>query len=294
MLAPAARRARSGARESDAARGGARRRRDRRRVGARRALRLAALRPMRGSARFCSRHRSAVVRDARRRLVSGARFGRLLHAARARRARREAPRLARRPLRSVRVRIALFDDRASFRSTHICLRRHRRTPSAASNAARLAGLRGRAAGVAVLWLLYNFVALGNVERHRLHDLVSPGCKPVFRPARRFGSSICHSSCGRSSCRCRRACPSFPWLRPDFRASRLLGRRRRCCSRSSRAAVRWVVALWVAALLTAVPNFLYYVNGYAQFGMRHALDFEPFLVALMMLAVRDAFPSGATC
>ena len=36
-------------------------------------------------------------------------------------------------------------------------------------------------------------------------------------------------------------------------------------------------------------FLYYVNGFAQFGMRHALDFEPFLVALMMLAVRDRFP-----
>jgi hypothetical protein len=50
----------------------------------------------------------------------------------------------------------------------------------------------------------------------------------------------------------------------------------------------VIALWIAALLTAVPNFLYYVNGFAQFGMRHALDFEPFLVVLMMLAVRDRF------
>jgi hypothetical protein len=32
--------------------------------------------------------------------------------------------------------------------------------------------------------------------------------------------------------------------------------------------------------------VYYVNGFAQFGMRHALDFEPFLVALMFLAVRE--------
>lgn len=58
---------------------------------------------------------------------------------------------------------------------------------------------------------------------------------------------------------------------------------------ARKPLRWVVALWALALLTAAPNFLYYVNGFAQFGMRHALDFEPFLVALMMLAVRDRFP-----
>jgi hypothetical protein len=51
----------------------------------------------------------------------------------------------------------------------------------------------------------------------------------------------------------------------------------------------VIALWVAALLTAGPNFLYYVNGFDQFGMRHALDFEPFLVALMMLGIREKLP-----
>jgi hypothetical protein len=48
----------------------------------------------------------------------------------------------------------------------------------------------------------------------------------------------------------------------------------------------VVALWLATLLVAGPSFIYYVNGFAQFGMRHALDFEPFLVLLMALAVRD--------
>jgi hypothetical protein len=52
---------------------------------------------------------------------------------------------------------------------------------------------------------------------------------------------------------------------------------------------WVLAMWAAVLLTAAPNFLYYVNGFAQFGMRHALDFEPFLVALMFLAVREKMP-----
>jgi hypothetical protein len=51
----------------------------------------------------------------------------------------------------------------------------------------------------------------------------------------------------------------------------------------------VVGLWLAALLVAGPSFVYYVNGYAQFGMRHALDFEPFVVVLMALAVRERVP-----
>jgi hypothetical protein len=45
----------------------------------------------------------------------------------------------------------------------------------------------------------------------------------------------------------------------------------------------IVGLWAATLLVAGPSVIYYVNGYAQFGMRHALDFEPFLVVLMALA-----------
>lgn len=49
--------------------------------------------------------------------------------------------------------------------------------------------------------------------------------------------------------------------------------------------RLTCAMWAATLLTAAPNFVYYVNGYAQFGMRHALDFEPFLFVLMALAFR---------
>jgi hypothetical protein len=51
----------------------------------------------------------------------------------------------------------------------------------------------------------------------------------------------------------------------------------------------VAGLWASALLVAGPSFVYYVNGYAQFGMRHALDFEPFLVVLMALAVRERVP-----
>jgi hypothetical protein len=48
-------------------------------------------------------------------------------------------------------------------------------------------------------------------------------------------------------------------------------------------------MWIAALLAAGPSLLYYVNGYAQFGMRHALDFEPFLFVLMLFAARVHLP-----
>jgi hypothetical protein len=46
----------------------------------------------------------------------------------------------------------------------------------------------------------------------------------------------------------------------------------------------VAGMWLATLLVAGPSFIYYVNGYAQFGMRHALDFEPFVIVLMALAM----------
>jgi hypothetical protein len=54
----------------------------------------------------------------------------------------------------------------------------------------------------------------------------------------------------------------------------------------------VGACWGAAALVAAPSFLYYTNGYAQYGMRHALDFEPFLFVLMALAARGGLPLAA--
>jgi hypothetical protein len=51
----------------------------------------------------------------------------------------------------------------------------------------------------------------------------------------------------------------------------------------------IAAMWAATILTAGPSFLYYLNGWYQFGMRHALDFEPYLLVLMALAVRDRMP-----
>ena len=48
----------------------------------------------------------------------------------------------------------------------------------------------------------------------------------------------------------------------------------------------VAAMWVAAVVTAIPNLVYYVNGFAQYAMRHSLDFIPFLFVLMVLAARE--------
>jgi len=54
---------------------------------------------------------------------------------------------------------------------------------------------------------------------------------------------------------------------------------------ARAPRRLVAELWIAALLVAGPSLLYYANGGAQFGMRHTLDFAPFVLVLMGLATR---------
>jgi hypothetical protein len=39
-------------------------------------------------------------------------------------------------------------------------------------------------------------------------------------------------------------------------------------------------LWISAILIAIPALLYFTNGFEQFGMRHTLDFTPFLLCLM--------------
>ncbi len=50
--------------------------------------------------------------------------------------------------------------------------------------------------------------------------------------------------------------------------------------------RLVWLLWATVVLVAAPSFFYYLNGWVQFGMRHALDFEPFLLVLIALGVRE--------
>jgi hypothetical protein len=44
-------------------------------------------------------------------------------------------------------------------------------------------------------------------------------------------------------------------------------------------------LWAATVVTAIPALLYYDSGQMQYGVRHALDFEPFLFALLVLAMK---------
>jgi hypothetical protein len=49
--------------------------------------------------------------------------------------------------------------------------------------------------------------------------------------------------------------------------------------------RAVQLLWLATICCAIPALLYYSTGMLQLGVRHALDFIPFLYALMAYAVR---------
>ncbi|MGD0248800.1 MAG: hypothetical protein ABSB75_07080, partial [Candidatus Limnocylindrales bacterium] len=48
-------------------------------------------------------------------------------------------------------------------------------------------------------------------------------------------------------------------------------------------------LWGAVVLAAIPVFLYYGGGGANtYGYRYAMDFVPFLIALVAIALRDRF------
>ncbi|HTD38675.1 MAG TPA: hypothetical protein VK669_14280 [Candidatus Limnocylindrales bacterium] len=51
----------------------------------------------------------------------------------------------------------------------------------------------------------------------------------------------------------------------------------------------VIALWITTVLVAAPAFLYYLNGWVQFGTRHFLDLMPYVFALMCIGVRDRLP-----
>ncbi len=89
-------------------------------------------------------------------------------------------------------------------------------------------------------------------------------------------------------------PKVPFLIPDLRGTALTWTSPAlafaCTARAPRAGVRF---LWAAAALVAIPSLLYYVNGFAQYGMRHALDFEPFLFVLMLFASYRGFPKWVT-
>jgi hypothetical protein len=53
--------------------------------------------------------------------------------------------------------------------------------------------------------------------------------------------------------------------------------------------RTSLVMWSAAALIAVPVFLYYGGGGAYtYGYRYALDFTPFLLALVAVAAKQRF------
>jgi len=140
--------------------------------------------------------------------------------------------------------------------------------------------------VATLWVLYNrarwgtWTDIGYTTWYHQDQVGMPTGSP-------FRLSYLPYQLGSFFVQMPTALPFYPWLRPEFSGVALTWTSPALILASfARKPAIWVVSLWVAALLTAAPNFLYYVNGFAQFGMRHALDFEPFVVALMMLAVRE--------
>ncbi len=82
-------------------------------------------------------------------------------------------------------------------------------------------------------------------------------------------------------------PYFPWLRaPNAGIALTWTSPALILALFARRPRYLIVAMWCAVLLLAGPLFIYYVNGASQFGMRHALDFEPYLFVLMALAMKE--------
>ena len=73
---------------------------------------------------------------------------------------------------------------------------------------------------------------------------------------------------------------FPWLKPSGLGVCLTMTSPALVLALASARARESLALWMSAVLVAVPSLLYYVNGFEQFGMRHSLDFTAFLIPLV--------------
>jgi hypothetical protein len=151
---------------------------------------------------------------------------------------------------------------------------------------RLISFVGVLAGVALLWVWYNFARWGvwsDVGYTAWYHQDEAGM-PTGSP---FRLEYLSYQLWSFFVQMPTQLSAFPGLRPEYSGVALTWTSPALVlAFFARTPRSWVVALWAAALLVAAPNFLYYVNGYAQFGMRHALDFEPFLVALMLLAARE--------
>jgi hypothetical protein len=83
----------------------------------------------------------------------------------------------------------------------------------------------------------------------------------------------------------------PWIQPSFAGMALeFTSPALALAFLARTPRSLVATMWALTLAVAAPSFLYYANGASQFGMRHALDFEPFLVVLMAVGVRERLPA----
>jgi len=74
---------------------------------------------------------------------------------------------------------------------------------------------------------------------------------------------------------------FPWLRPtSFGVALTFTSPALVLAFLTSPRTREGLVWWSATVLTALPSLFYYVNGFEQFGMRHSLDFTPFLLPLV--------------
>jgi hypothetical protein len=74
---------------------------------------------------------------------------------------------------------------------------------------------------------------------------------------------------------------FPWLRPtSFGVALTFTSPALALAFLTSPRTREGLVLWSATALTALPSLFYYVNGFEQFGMRHSLDFTPFMLPLV--------------
>jgi peptidoglycan/LPS O-acetylase OafA/YrhL len=84
--------------------------------------------------------------------------------------------------------------------------------------------------------------------------------------------------------------AFPWLKPSVQGhSILLTTPALLIAVGAGLRERLNQVLWGAVILTAIPVFLYYGGGgAATYGYRYAMDFVPFLLALVAIAMRERF------
>jgi hypothetical protein len=91
--------------------------------------------------------------------------------------------------------------------------------------------------------------------------------------------------------------AYPWFKIDYSAVAIeITSPALALAAFARGERRLVAALVAAIVLEIVPSLLYYADGGIQFGMRHALDFEPFVLPLLALASRrmPAWVTFALC